>query len=178
MVLVLLGVLALSVPAWANIPGGGTGAGPNVTVVNNGDGSVTMANGVVSLHVEINGASINQINYTYNNGSGTQTRNLLAGGKNGGELYWEFGGWGGSSWAYSLVTNNGSYAEIDLLCTSATNGVVDIHFSMLRGSPGFYITPIWSHRAQDAAMGTGEERDNIYIAPYFNWMSVNDQVQR
>ena len=99
MVLVLLGVLAMSVPAWANIPGGGTGTGANVTVVNNGDGSVTMANGVVSLHVEINGASINQINYTYNNGSGTQTRNLLAGGKNGGELYWEFGGWGGSSWA-------------------------------------------------------------------------------
>jgi len=172
------GILIAAVPVFANIPGGGTGTGANVTVTDNGDGSVTMANGVVSLHVEKNGASINQINYTYNNGSGTQTQNLLAGGKDGGELYWEFGGWGGSSWAYSLVTNTGSYAEIDLLCTSATNGVVDIHFSMLRGSPGFYITPIWSHRAQDAAMGTGEERDNIYIAPYFNWMSVNDQVQR
>jgi autotransporter-associated beta strand protein len=49
---------------------------------------------------------------------------------------------------------------------------------MLRGSPGFYATPIWSHRAQDGAFGTGEERDNIYTAPYFNWMSVNDQVQR
>jgi rhamnogalacturonan endolyase len=177
-VLVLLGALATLAPVRANIPGGGTGTGANLTVVNNGDGSVTMANGVVSIHVEISGASINQINYTYNNGGGTQTQNLLAGGKNGGELYWEFGGWGGSSWAYSLVTNTGSYAEIDLLCTSATNGVVDIHFSMLRGSPGFYVTPIWSHRAQDAAMGTGEERDNIYIAPYFNWMSVNDQVQR
>ena len=164
--------------ALANIPGGGTGTGANVTVTDNGDGSVTMANGVVSFHVIKNGASINQINYTYNNGTGTQTQNLLAGGKNGGTFYWEFGGWGGSSWAYSLVTNNGSYAEIDLLCTSATNGVVDIHFSLLRGSPGFYVTPIWSHRAQDAAMGTGEERDNIYIAPYFNWMSVNDQVQR
>jgi hypothetical protein len=49
LVLVLPGVLAMSVPAWANIPGGGTGAGANVTVTNNGDGSVTMANGVVSL---------------------------------------------------------------------------------------------------------------------------------
>ena len=162
----------------ANIPGGGTGTGANVTVVDNGDGSVTMANGVVSIHVIKSGASINQINYTYNNGTGTQTQNLLAGGKNGGTFYWEFGGWGGSSWAYSLVTNNGSYAEIDLKCDSATNGLVDIHFSLLRGSPGFYVTPTWSHRAQDAAMGTGEERDNIYIAPYFNWMSVNDQVQR
>jgi rhamnogalacturonan endolyase len=162
----------------ANIPGGGTGSGPNVTVVDNGNGTVTMANGVVSILVNKSGASISQINYTYNNSTATQTQNLLAGGKNGGEFYWEFGGWGGSAWAYSLVTNNGSYAEIDLLCDSVTNGVVDIHFSLLRGSPGFYVTPIWSHRAQDAAMGTGEERDNIYIAPYFNWMSVNDQVQR
>ena len=174
-VLCLFGTLT---SVWANIPGGGTGTGANVTVVDNGDGTVTMANGVVSIHVVKNGASINQINYTYNNGSGSQTPNLLAGGKNGGTFYWEFGGWGGSSWAYSLVTNNGSYAEIDLKCDSATNGLVDIHFSMLRGSPGFYATPIWSHRPQDAAMGTGEERDNIYIAPYFNWMSVNDQVQR
>src|SRR5450432_3882256 len=88
--------------AAANIPGGGTGTGANVTVVDNGDGTVTMANGVVSIHVIKNGASVNQINYTYNNGTGTQTQNLLAGGKNGGTFYWEFGGWGGSSWAYSL----------------------------------------------------------------------------
>jgi rhamnogalacturonan endolyase len=174
----LLGLLFLSNPVWANIPGGGTGTGANVTVVDNGDGTVTMANGIVSLHVVESGATINQIYYTYNNGGGTQTQQLLAGGKDGGEFYWEFGGWGGSSWAYSLVTNSGSYAEIDLLCDSATNGLIDIHFSLLSGSPGFYVTPIWSHRAQDAAMGTGEERDNIYIAPYFNWMSVNDQVQR
>jgi rhamnogalacturonan endolyase len=172
------GLLASTIAVLGNLPGGGTGTGANVSVVDNGDGTVTMANGVVSIHVVKSGASINQINYTYNNGGGTQTQNLLANGKNGGTFYWEFGGWGGSSWAYTLVTNSGSYAEIDLLCDSATNGLVDIHFSMLRGSPGFYVTPIWSHRPQDAAMGTGEERDNIYIAPYFNWMSVNDQVQR
>ncbi len=165
-------------PAFANIPGGGTGTGPNVTVTDNGDGTVTMANGTVSIHIVKSGASINQINYTYNNGGGTQTQNLLAGGKNGGTFYWEFGGWGGNPWVYSLVTNNGSYAEVDLYSDSATNGLVDVHFSMLRGSPGFYVTPIWSHRPQDGAFGTGEERDNIYIAPYFNWMSVNDQVQR
>ena len=176
--LAFFGLLIPVVTVFANIPGGGTGTGSNVTVVDNGNGTVTMANGVVSIVVYKSGASISQINYTYNNGTGAQTQNLLAGGKNGGTFYWEFGGWGGSSWAYSLVTNSGSYAEIDLSCDSATNGLVDIHFSMLRGSPGFYVTPIWSHRPQDAAMGTGEERDNIYIAPYFNWMSVNDQVQR
>ena len=165
-------------PAFANIPGGGTGTGANVTVVDNGNGTVTMGNGIVSLLITKSGATINQINYTYNNGGGTQTQQLLAGGKDGGEFYWEFGGWGGNPWVYSLVTNNGSYAEVDMYSDSATNGLVDIHFSMLRGSPGFYVTPIWSHRPQDGAIGTGEERDNIYIAPYFNWMSVNDQVQR
>jgi fibronectin type 3 domain-containing protein/regulation of enolase protein 1 (concanavalin A-like superfamily) len=174
----LCGLLLSIIPANANIPGGGTGTGPNVTVTDNGDGTVTMANGVVSIHVVKSGASINQINYTYNNGSGIVTNNLLAGGKDGGELYWEFGGFGGNTWTYNLVTNSGSYAEIDLFSDSATNGTVDVHFSMLRGSQGFYITPIWSHRAQDGPQGTGEERDNIYIAPYFNWMSVNDQVQR
>jgi len=171
-------IVLLAQPVLANIPGGGTGAGPDVTVTDNGDGTVTMANGTVSIHIVKNGASINQINYTYNNGGGIQTQQLLAGGKDGGEFYWEFGGWGGNPWVYSLVTNSGSYAEVDLYSDSATNGLVDIHFSMLRGSPGFYVTPIWSHRPQDGAFGTGEERDNIYIAPYFNWMSVNDQVQR
>ena len=74
--------LLLSISTLANIPGGGTGTGANVTVTDNGDGSVTMANGVVSIHVEKSGASINQINYTYNNGTGIQTQNLLANGKN------------------------------------------------------------------------------------------------
>jgi len=179
-------VLVLALFCWllpvavavANIPGGGTGTGPNVTVTDNGNGTVTMANGVVAIHVIRSGATIDQINYTYNNGGGTVTNQLLAGGKDGGEFYWEFGGWGGNPWVYSLVTNSGTYAEVDMYSDSATNGLVDVHFSMLRGSPGFYVTPIWSHRVQDGAFGTGEERDNIYLAPYFNWMSVNDQVQR
>ena len=176
--LALCGLLLSIIPVVANSPGGGTGTGPDVTVTDNGDGTVTMANGTVSIHIVKSGATINQINYTYNNGGGTRTQQLLADGKDGGEFYWEFGGWGGNPWVYSLVTNNGSYAEVDMYSDSATNGLVDVHFSMLRGSPGFYVTPIWSHRPQDGAFGTGEERDNIYIAPYFNWMSVNDQVQR
>lgn len=170
--------LLLTAPARANIPGGGSGTGPDVTVVDNGNGTVTMANGTVSLLISKSGASISQINYTYNNGGGTQTRQLLAGGKDGGMFYWEFGGFGGNPWAYSLVANTGSYAEVDLSSDSATNGAVDIHFSLLRGSSGFYVTGIWSHRAQDGPQGTGEERDNIYLAPYFNWMSVDGPHDR
>ena len=80
----LLGSLLIGCSVLANIPGGGTGTGVNVTVTDNGDGSVTMANGIVSIHIVKSGATINQINYTYNNGGGTQTQQLLANGKDGG----------------------------------------------------------------------------------------------
>src|SRR5208283_5065302 len=88
---------------FANLPGGGTGTGANVTLVDNGDGTVTMANGIVSILCAKSGATINQINYTYNNGGGSQTINLLAGGNNGGQLYWELGGFGGGTFSYTLV---------------------------------------------------------------------------
>ena len=69
--------------------------------------------------------------------------------------------------------NGGNYAEISLLSTSASSGTMEVHFSMLRGSTGFYVTPIWSHRSVDAAMSMGETRDNIYAGSIFNWMSVD-----
>ena len=91
---------------------------------------------------------------------------MLLNGKDGGEFYWESGGWGSGTFSESVVANNGNYCEIDLLSTSpTTNGVMDIHYSMLRGSPGFYVTAIWSHRASDGAIGMGETRDNIYLNP-------------
>jgi rhamnogalacturonan endolyase len=49
---------------------------------------------------------------------------------------------------------------------------------MLRGSPGFYVTAIWSHRAVDAAMAMGETRSNIYAGSIFNWMSVDSTRNR
>jgi autotransporter-associated beta strand protein len=158
--------------ALANIPGGGTGTGPNVTLVDNG-GTVTMGNGIVSIVCTKSSAVLSQINYIYNNGGGTVTNQLLNGGKDGGEFYWENGGFGSGTFAYSVVASSGDYAEIDLLSTSTTNGVMDVHFSMLRGSPGFYVAPIWSHRNGDVAMGTGEERDNIYLSPEFAWNSID-----
>ncbi|MGH7953173.1 MAG: hypothetical protein ACREFE_14830 [Limisphaerales bacterium] len=135
----------------ANLPGGGTN-GANVTLVDNGS-TVTMANGIVSILCTKSGATINQINYTYNNSGGAQTINLLSGGHNGGQLYWELGGFGSGTFTYSLVSNpvnnDGNYAEIKLLSSSSTNGTMEVHFSMLRGSTGFYVTAIWSHRSVD-----------------------------
>ena len=170
----MCGGLLCAWPAAANIPGGGTGTGANVTLTDNGS-TVTIANGIVSILLTKANANITQINYTYNNGGGTQTQQLLNGGYNGGKLYWENAGFGAGNFSYTVVANNGNYCEVDLLATSATNGTMDIHFSMLRGSPGFYVTPIWSHRTQDVAMLDAEGRDNIYVGSIFNWMSVSPQ---
>ncbi len=157
----------------ANNPGGGDGTGPAVTLVNNGNGTVTMANGIVSLVCSTASATINQIYYTYNNSGTTFTNQLLANGTDGGKLYWETGGFGTGAFTYSAVANTGDYCEIDLLSSSSTSGVMDVHFSMLRGSPGFYVTAIFSHRSQDSKMNMGETRDNIYAGAIFNWMSVD-----
>ena len=98
---------------------------------------------------------------------------MLSGGNNGGQLYWEFGGFSSGAATYSVVANTGNYAEVDCLFDSASSGQVDIHFSMLRGSTGFYVTPIWIHRSTDGALSMGECRDNIYAGSIFNWMSVD-----
>jgi rhamnogalacturonan endolyase len=162
-------------PVWANLPGGGTGTGAAVTLVNNGNGTATMANGIVSIVITTGNANLQQIYYTYNNSGTPVTNQMLAGGYAGGKLYWENAGFGSGSFTYSVVANTGDYCEVDLSSPSSTNGVMDVHFSMLRGSPGFYVTPIWSHRAGDAAMVSAEGRDNIYIGSIFNWMSVGAQ---
>jgi rhamnogalacturonan endolyase len=171
----------------ANVPGAIlSGSNPNVTLTDNGS-TVTISNGIVSILCNKSSAVLTQISYTYNNGAGTTTTQLLTGGHSGGEFYWECGGFTGSSGnpdgvTYSVVVdpsvgdthhNVGDYAEISLLGTSSTAGTVEIHFSMLRGSPGFYATAIWNHRAQDSTIALGETRSNIYNSPIFNWMTVD-----
>ncbi len=168
-----------------NFPAGiVTGTGQNVTLTSNGT-SATLSNGIVSIVAQLSNGYLTQINYTYNNGAGTKTTNLLAGGNDGGQLYIgtdEYGGFAGSNTTYSVVVNPateydnhaaGDYGEIDLLSTSSTNGTVDIHYSMFRGSPGFYVAVTWSHRAIDGPQSIGETRVNIYNGTMFNWMSVD-----
>ncbi|HEY1716754.1 MAG TPA: polysaccharide lyase family protein, partial [Verrucomicrobiae bacterium] len=175
-VISLAGLLFVSIPVFANLPGGGTGTGVNVTLTDSGS-TVTIANGIVSIVCSKSGATITTINYTYNNGGGTQTVNLLSGNPNGGMLYWELGDFGGSTFTYTLIvdpaSNGGNYAEISLVSTSASSGAMEVRFSMLRGSTGFYVTAIWYHRSVDAALTMGETRDNIYAGSIFNWMSVD-----
>ena len=96
-----------------------------------------MANGIISIVITKANANITQIYYTYNNSGTLVTNQMLAGGYSGGKFYWENAGFGSGNFSYSVVANNGNYCEVDLLATSTTNGTMDVHFSMLRGSPGF-----------------------------------------
>ena len=165
-------------PVLGNNPGGTNGSSTPVTMTSSG-GNVTMANGIVSIVCATSGAQINQINYTYKNStSGTTTTQLLSGGNDGGKLYWENGGFGSGTYAYTPVAAGPNYAEMDLLSTSDSNGTMAVIFSMLQGSPGFYVTAIWSHRTVDIAMATGETRDNIYAGSMFNWMCVDAMRNR
>jgi autotransporter-associated beta strand protein len=175
----------LSSNARANVPGGIVSGTTAAVTLTSGANGPTLSNGIVQIVCTTNGAVVNQVNYTYNNGSGTKTKQLLLNGKDGGELYWEFGGYGGSTWTYTDVvdpsTNGGSYAEVaftSLASGTAAAGDLQVNFSMLRGSPGFYVTLTMTHHSGDIATGLGEMRTNIYIAPDFNWMSVSPVVQR
>jgi fibronectin type 3 domain-containing protein len=146
-----LALLLSSGPLRANLPNGGNGTGTNVTLVNNGNGTVTMQNGIVSALINISTAQI--FTLTYN---GTQ---LTSGGTGGtDDFYWQ----GTSGSADTLVTvvnpsaNGGNYAEIDLEDPAANSGnLADAHrhFSMFRGSPGIYVTEIMTRSATAAAGG-------------------------
>ena len=180
-VLLLFILLLVGNRVFANIPGGSTN-GPNVTLTDNGDGTVTIANGTVSIHCNKSSAVIDQINYTFNNSGSVQTLNLVSGNPNGGKLYWENSNNEGLTFTYSVIAdpgaNGGGYAEIALFSTTVTGDALEIHYSMLRGNSGFYVAPIWFHRGVDGAFGLGECRDNIYSGSIFNWMSVDAERNR
>ena len=81
----LFGLLLSTIPVFANIPGGGTGTGANVTLADSGS-TVTIGNGIVSLICTKSSGQITTLNYTFNNTGSSQTLNLLSGNPNGGKL--------------------------------------------------------------------------------------------
>jgi rhamnogalacturonan endolyase len=163
-------------PASANVPGGGTGKGPDVTLQDNGDGTVTMANGIVAIVIVKATSRLNSVTYTYNNSGAPQTREMLLG---KGQYYYGGFSLGSGKFEYSLATdpasNGGSYADVKLLSESPTNGVMETHFSMLRGSHGYYSTAIMTHRKQDAAFEVGAWGVVTRVPPEFNWLSADDR---
>ena len=175
MVLLVLTVSLSPQIAPANIPGGGTGSGPPVTVADNGDGTVTLANGLVSILIVKSNARLNSVTYTHKSGGSVQTSEVL---KGKGEYYYGGFSLGSGTFEYSLATdpasNAGKYADVMLLSTSDTKGVMEVHFSMLRGSPGFYSTAIMTHRAQDEAFEVSAWGVVTRVPANFNWLSADD----
>jgi rhamnogalacturonan endolyase len=163
-----------SAMARANAPGGVTGSGPEVSVRDNRDGTVTMSNGLVSIVIVTKTARLNEVKFTHHNGEGTQTSNVLMG---KGQYYYGGFNLGTTEYQYSLAvdpqSNGGQYADVMLLSDSQNKGVMEVHFSMLRASPGFYSTAIMTHRKQDAAANIIAWGIVTRVPGDFNWVSAD-----
>jgi len=148
--------------------------GADVTVKDNGDGTVTMANGIVSILIETGQNRINSIQYTSSNSGVSRTIETLQK-----HDHFRWGGFplGGSTFVYSLAVdparNGGNYGDVRLLNTSDHKGVFELHYSMLRGSSGFYATATLTHRAQDAAGAVGAWGALTRVPAGFDWASLN-----
>ncbi|MEA3207451.1 MAG: rhamnogalacturonan endolyase [Chthoniobacter sp.] len=162
--------------ASANSAADGTGAGPNVTVTDNGDDTVTMTNGIASIVIVKRTGRLNSVTYTYNQDGATKTVETL---KDKGQYYYGGFSLGNGIFEYSLAmdpaNNGGKVADVKLLSTTEKNGWMEIHFSMLRGSSGFYSTATMTHRKQDERFEVGAWGVVTRVPPAFNWLSADEK---
>ncbi|RYG28355.1 MAG: hypothetical protein EON93_18735, partial [Burkholderiales bacterium] len=125
--LILLSIVIslASATASANTAADGTGAGPDVKVTDNGDGTVTMANGIASIVIVKKTGRLNSVAYIYDNDGTTKTAETLSG---PGQYYYGGFSLGNGVFDYSLATdpasNGGNLGDVKLLSTSETNGVM------------------------------------------------------
>jgi rhamnogalacturonan endolyase len=169
--------LALSLAtAPANAAADGSGDGPNVTITNNADDTVTMANGIVSIVIVKKTGRLNAVTYTFHQDGTSRTVETL---KDKGQYYYGGFSLGNGIFEHSLAadpaSNGGTLADVKLLSTTEKNGVMEIHFSMLRGSPGFYSTATMTHRRQDERFEVGAWGVVTRVPPAFNWLSADEK---
>jgi len=162
------GALLLSAALGANVPGGGTGTGPNVTVTDNG-ATVVLSNGIVSVTVVKSNGNLSSFSF-----NGT---NLLAGGHGGGSFYVD--GSGGptlTNTVYTLTvdpaTNGGAQAEVWLQSTQSPMDA-GLYYDLLRGQQGIYDTFVLSHPASYPVYPGAELRTNMYVGSIFDWVCVD-----
>lgn len=173
----LLMALALAATLKANVAGGGTGTGANVTLVDNGT-TVTLGNGIVSFLINKTSAQVTQFNF-----SGS---NLLSGGHNGGVFYHDWtmaDGNEGPNGTLSVITNptsnGGNYGEVMVHSPWSGNAAVnvamdvDIYYSLPRGAQGLYTTAVITHPASYPDNTGGEWRSNVYVGSAFDWLCVD-----
>jgi len=145
-----------------------------VTVQDNGDGTVTMSNGIASIVIVKNTGRLNSVTYTYSHDGAPKTSETLSG---KGQYYYGGFSLGNGVYEYSLATdpatNGGDHADVRLLSSTDKNGIMEIHFSMLRGSSGFYSTATMTHRKQDERFEVGAWGVITRVPPAFNWLSAD-----
>ena len=153
---------------YANVAGGGTGTGANVTAVKTGN-NVVLANGIVSITINVTNGNIT--NFTYN---GT---NLMAGGNGGGYFYID--GSGGPTLAnptYTLTVNpannGGNQAEVELQTLGSPMDCT-LYYDLLRGQQGIYDTLVLTHETTYADYPGAELRTNMYVGSMFDWICVD-----
>lgn len=174
-------VLALA-PALcaANVAGGGTGAGPDVTLKDEGS-AIVLDNGIVAIRVNKADATISTFNY--------EGSNLFGGGHQGGRFYWSWnapaygGPKGTATQTVDPATTHGDYAEVKIHSpwsgkADAAAMDVDVHFSLKRGAHGFYAAAVLRHPAAYPKVDIGEWRSNAYVGSMFDWLSVDAKRQR
>jgi len=153
-------------PTAAHVAGAITPGGAPVTATK-GTGDYTLDNGIE--HIVITCASGTIKTWTY---KGTD---LLAGGNSGGQVYWELeAGNGTCTLTSDPATNGGKQAEVRIHTTGSTNNLdVDIDYTLLQGSSGFYAAAVLTHPAGNAATNGGEWRVNVYNGSIFDWNSLD-----
>lgn len=178
---VLAGACALaSSLCVANVPGGGSGSGPDVSLKDEGD-SIVVDNGIVAIRINKKDASISRFSY--------KGMNLFEGGHGGGRFYWSWNApaFGGPRGAATLTvdpaSNHGDYAEVKIHSPwSGKSGDaamdVDVYYSLKRGAQGYYVTAMLDHPASYPRTDLGEWRSNAYVSPMFDWLSVDALRQR
>ncbi|HTB32424.1 MAG TPA: polysaccharide lyase family 4 protein, partial [Bacteroidia bacterium] len=164
-----------------NLPGGLISSSTTAVTVTVSGNNITMANGIITMTINKTNAQITALHYNGNDLLGV-------GSGNGNTFYW--------SWTpttlgaeetpanctYTLVadpaTNGGTYAEIKLSRPyNPANGAlaawdVDCHYSLLKGSQGFYASGVFSRQTSYPAYIMGETRFLGKINNgIFNWYS-------
>jgi len=136
----------------------------NVTLMDNGNGTVTMNNGIVTMTCgkggDVSYFALNALSTTnLLNPNNDYSLSLTHIGGQGND-YWVSVGSGGSGSTYSVVTNNGQIVDIMIRNPRASgntalypNGEWDWaeHHVMRAGEAGFYTYHVWRHWANQPA---------------------------
>jgi autotransporter-associated beta strand protein len=137
----------------------------NVTLTDNGNGTVTMNNGIVTMTCSKSGGDVSFFAL-----NALATTNLINAGQDydlslthigsGTNDYWTTVGGGGSGATFTVVTNNGQIVDIMVRNPVASgntalypNGIWDWaeHHVMRAGEAGFYTYHVWRHWANQPA---------------------------